>query len=102
MTAAVIAALLLWTLREQIVGLYTTDAAVAAVALSLLGVAAVFSILFISKFVVLEIIDLIFGERVSLGGFIQVALLVITMILARRSVTWAYRRLGDPVQPSTP
>ena len=44
MTAAVIAALLLWTLREQIVGLYTTDAAVAAVALSLLGVAAVFHV----------------------------------------------------------
>jgi MATE family multidrug resistance protein len=44
MTAAVVAAVLLWTLREQIVGLYTTDAAVAAVALSLLGVAAVFHV----------------------------------------------------------
>ena len=54
-----------------------------------------FSILFISKFVVLEIIDVIFGDRVALGGFIQVALLVITMILARRSVTWAYLRLGE-------
>ena len=67
-----------------------------------LGVIAVFSILFISKFVVLEIIGIIFGERVYLGGFIEVALLVITMILARRSVTWVYRRLGDPAQPSTP
>lgn len=63
-----------------------------------LGVAAVFSILFISKFVVLEIIDIIFGDRVSLGGFIQVALLVITMIVARRSVAWVYRRLGDPAR----
>ena len=65
-----------------------------------LGVVTVFSILFISKFVVLEIIDIIFGERVSLGGFIEVALLVVTMILARRSVTWIYRRLGDPAQQS--
>ena len=56
---------------------------------------ALFSILFISKFVVLEIIDIVFGDRVSLGGFIEVALLVVTMILARRSVTWAYRRLGE-------
>ena len=64
-----------------------------------LGVIAVFSILFISKFVVLEIIGIIFGDRVSLGGFIEVALLVVTMILARRSVTWVYRRLGDPAQP---
>ena len=43
----------------------------------------VFSILFFSKFVVLEIIGIIFGDRVSLGGFIEVALLVLSMILAR-------------------
>lgn len=67
-----------------------------------LGVIAVFSILFISKFVVLEIIGIIFGDRVHLGGFIEVALLVVTMILARRSVTWIYRRLGDPAQAPTP
>ncbi len=67
-----------------------------------LGVIAVFSILFISKFVVLEIIGIIFGDRVYLGGFIEVALLVVTMILARRSVTWVYRRLGDPAQAATP
>jgi MATE family multidrug resistance protein len=39
---AVTAALLLWVLREPIVALYTNDAAVAAVALSLLGLAALF------------------------------------------------------------
>ena len=39
---AVAAAALLWLLRETIVGLYTNDPAVAAVALSLLGLAAVF------------------------------------------------------------
>ena len=63
-----------------------------------LGVIAVFSILFISKFVVLEIISIIFGDRASLGGFIEVALLVVTMILARRGVTWVYRRLGEPAR----
>lgn len=61
----------------------------------ILGVMAVFSILFISKFAVLEIIDIIFGDRVTLGGFIEVALLVVTMILARRSVTMAYRWIGE-------
>ena len=54
-----------------------------------------FAILFISKFVVLEVVDIIFGDRVSLGGFIEVASLVVTMILVRRSVTWAYGRLGE-------
>ena len=39
---AVTAAAALWLLRESIVGLYTNDPAVAAVALSLLGLAALF------------------------------------------------------------
>jgi hypothetical protein len=61
----------------------------------ILGVVAMFAILFISKFVVLEVIALIFGDRVYLGGFIEVALLVIAMILARRGVARIYRRLGE-------
>ena len=44
MTLAVSAALLLWGLRETVVDLYTKDAGVAAMALSLLGVAAVFHV----------------------------------------------------------
>ena len=60
-----------------------------------LGVVTMFLILFVSKFVILEVIDVVFGDRVALGGFIQVALLVVTMILARLGVAWAYRRLGD-------
>ena len=59
------------------------------------GVTTMFSILFLSKFFVLEVIDVVFGDQVSLGGFIEVALLVLTMILARLGVRWAYRRLGD-------
>ena len=42
MVIAVAAASLLWLLRESIAGLYTNDPAVAAVALSLLGLAALF------------------------------------------------------------
>ena len=42
MAIAVTAATALWLLRESIVGLYTNDPAVAAVALSLLGLAALF------------------------------------------------------------
>ena len=59
------------------------------------GLVTMFSILFFSKFVVLEVIDIVFGDRVTLGGFIEVALLVLTMILARLGLTWAYRRLGE-------
>ncbi len=41
---ALVAATLVWLLREQIVALYTIDAAVSAVALSLIGWAAVFHV----------------------------------------------------------
>ena len=59
-----------------------------------LGVATMFCILFLSKFVVLEVIDIIFGERVSLGGFIEVMVLVLSLILGRLGVRWVYDRLG--------
>ena len=60
-----------------------------------LGVATMFSILFLSKFVVLEVIDIIFGDRASLGGFIEVVALVLSLILGRLGVRWVYDRLGE-------
>jgi hypothetical protein len=48
-----------------------------------------------SKFLVLEVVDLVFGARVSLGGFLPVALLIITLLLARAGV----RRLLQGARP---
>ena len=42
--------------------------------------------LFGSKFVVLEIINLVFGSRVSLGGFFSVTLLILLLMLSRGAV----------------
>jgi hypothetical protein len=39
-----------------------------------------------SKIVVLELVDLVFGDAVSLGGFLSVTLLVIALLLARAAV----------------
>ena len=39
-----------------------------------------------SKFLVLEVVDVVFGSRVSLGGFVPVTLLVITLLLSRAVV----------------
>jgi hypothetical protein len=36
-----------------------------------------------SKFVVLELVDLVFGDRVSLGGFFSVTGLILVMLFAR-------------------
>ena len=39
-----------------------------------------------SKILVLELVDLVFGDSVSLGGFIPVTLLVIALLLSRAGV----------------
>ena len=46
-----------------------------------------------SKFVVLELIDLFFGDSVSLGGFCSVTGLILALLLARLGVR---RLLGEP------
>ncbi|KAA9106351.1 hypothetical protein [Microbacterium rhizomatis] len=48
-----------------------------------------------SKFVVLELVDLVFGDAVSLGGFFQVTALIIVLMLARGGVRRLLDRSGD-------
>jgi hypothetical protein len=43
-------------------------------------------VLFGSKFLVLETVALVFGERVSLGGFFSVTLLILVLLLSRAAV----------------
>ena len=54
------------------------------------------AILFLSKFVILEVIDIIFGEHVELGGLVEVIILVIALIAAQKLAVLVWRRLGDP------
>jgi hypothetical protein len=56
------------------------------------------AVLFGSKFVVLETVDIVFGDRVSLGSFVSVTLLIITLLVSRLAV----RRLLAPSHPSRP
>jgi hypothetical protein len=44
-----------------------------------------------SKMAVLWLIDVTFGGAVSLGGFVSVTALVMTLLLARRAVRWLLR-----------
>jgi hypothetical protein len=43
-------------------------------------------VLFGSKFLVLEAVNVVFGDRVSLGGFFSVTLLILTLLLSRAAV----------------
>jgi hypothetical protein len=43
-------------------------------------------VVFGSKFLVLEVVNVAFGDRVSLGGFFSVTLLILTLLLSRAAV----------------
>lgn len=43
-------------------------------------------VLFGSKFLVLEAVDLVFGDRVTLGGFLSVTLLILVLLGSRTGV----------------
>ena len=52
-----------------------------------------------SKFVVLWLTDLVFGDAVSLGSFVSVTVLIIALMLARAGVRLLFRQ--PPDQPKT-
>ena len=52
-----------------------------------------FLILFLSKFLILEIIDIIFGEKVEIYGFIVLVAMIITMIVTRKVIERIYKTL---------
>ncbi len=58
------------------------------------GVVTTIAILFSSKFVILEVIDIIFRDDVDIDGFIPLVLLIITMIVANRAVEVVNERLS--------
>jgi hypothetical protein len=64
-----------------------------------LGGLSVFSILFLGKLLILEVVNLVFGDHVELGHFIDVVLLIIAMIAARLLVQKIYERLGNGEAP---
>jgi hypothetical protein len=59
-----------------------------------LGLVAIWVILFGSKFVILEVVDWVFGDHVELGKLIEVMLLVVAMLVANGVMQSIFRRLG--------
>ena len=59
-----------------------------------ISIVATFAILFTSKLLILEIVNFVFGEHVELGHFVDVLLLIITMMVVRRLAQVVYDRLG--------
>jgi hypothetical protein len=69
-------------------------------AFRILGPLSVFSILFFSKFLILEVVNFVFGDHVALGHFVEIAAIVISMIVASRGLRAIYVRLGRSISSS--
>ena len=58
------------------------------------GVLSVWLVLFGSKFVILEAVDIVFGEHVELGKLIEVILIVVVMVVSKALVAGVFDWLG--------
>ena len=59
------------------------------------------AIMFFSKIVILVVVQIIFEDDVDLGGFLNVLVLVLAMMVARRVTAVVFQRLGGPDDKST-
>jgi hypothetical protein len=55
---------------------------------------AVWLILFLSKFVILEAVNVVFGNHVELGSFIEIVALIVTMLAANAALLAIYQAVG--------
>ena len=59
-----------------------------------LGALCKLLILFMSKFVILEVINFVFGNHVSLGGFVEILAVIVTLIAAEFAFRTVFKLLG--------
>ena len=60
-----------------------------------IGIATKFLILFTSKFIILEVVDIVSGDHVELGHFIDVLVLIIAMMATKAIMRKLYLSLGE-------
>ncbi len=94
LAAVVMRALLAGTFRieHRVAAVFDSRPGIVSKALRIL---TAWIILFLSKFVILEILDIIFGDHVELGGLITFIALVITLVAAEALIDFIYGRLGE-------
>lgn len=55
----------------------------------------VWLVLFLSKFVFLAAIDVIFGSSVEISGFVGLMAIIVTMTLAKEFIDYSFNKLAD-------
>ncbi len=64
-----------------------------------LRILSVWAILFVSKFVIIEVVAVATAGKATLGQFFEVVAIVLVLMGADRLMVWTYRRLGAPGAP---
>ena len=59
------------------------------------GFVVTITILILGKLFILEAVNFVFGDRVELGHFVEVLVLILAMIVTRAIAVWFYKRLGN-------
>ena len=67
-----------------------------------LSFVSLFSILFLGKFLILEVVNVVFGDEVELGHFVEIAALIVAMIVVRGALQWSYEQLGESAAVQQP
>jgi len=65
------------------------------------GTVSLVAILFVGKLVILEVVNIVFGDHVELGHFIEVVALVLALMITRRLFGVLFQRLGGPDSDET-
>ena len=60
-----------------------------------LGGVSQFAILFLSKFLILEVVNFVFGDHVELGHLVEIVSIIVAMIVSRLALRAVYDRLGE-------
>jgi len=99
-TVSILTALLLWLMLGSIVGIEHRVAGYfrqkKAALYRVLRYASAWAILFVSKFVILEVVAFVSAGRAALGHFFEIVVIVLALMAAEFLLGWVYRRLGGP------
>ena len=98
-TVSVLTAILLWLMLRGTMRLERRVSAFfrrkKGAVFRLLRYLSVWAILFVSKFVILEIVALVTAGRAVLGHFFEIVAIVVALMVAEALLNWVYMKLGS-------
>ncbi len=100
-SVSVLTAVLLWLmlgrirrLEHRVSGYFRTKE---GALFRVLRLFSVWLILFLSKFVIIEVVGFVTAGRAALGHFFEVVAIVVALLAAEKLLALVYRRLGRPM-----